>query len=129
MGYLNCELFHFNPNAIAALSTFVILYEYWLGIASDTSLFWYYYSPARYSKIVYGRIKLYLRHHCHDEYILASFKSCWKGSQERWILVEMHKPAPWGNKLLSPPITKDRRNEPLMNDRLTALVKHVAKLC
>jgi hypothetical protein len=46
MGYLNCELFHFNPNAISALSTFVMLYECWLGIASDTSLFWYYYSPA-----------------------------------------------------------------------------------
>jgi hypothetical protein len=46
MGYLNCELFHFNPNAISALSTFVMLYECWLGIALDTSLFWYYYSPA-----------------------------------------------------------------------------------
>jgi hypothetical protein len=52
MGYLNCELFHFNPNAISALSTFVILCECWLGITSDTSLFWYYYSPARYSKVV-----------------------------------------------------------------------------
>jgi hypothetical protein len=27
MGYLNCELFHFNPNAISALSTIVMLYE------------------------------------------------------------------------------------------------------
>jgi hypothetical protein len=26
------------------------------------------------------------------------------------------------------PIIKDKRNEPLMNDYLTALVKHVAKL-
>jgi hypothetical protein len=39
MGYLNCELFHFNPNAISALSTFVMLCEWWLGIASDTSMF------------------------------------------------------------------------------------------
>jgi hypothetical protein len=45
MGYLSCELFHFNPNAISALSTFVMLYECWLEITSDTSLFWYYYSP------------------------------------------------------------------------------------
>jgi hypothetical protein len=31
MGYLNCELFHFNPNAISALSTFVMLQPqcYW----------------------------------------------------------------------------------------------------
>jgi hypothetical protein len=27
MCYLNCELFHFNPNAISALSTFVMLCE------------------------------------------------------------------------------------------------------
>jgi hypothetical protein len=46
MGYLNCELFHFNPNAISVLSTFVVLCECWLRIMSDTSLFWYYYSPA-----------------------------------------------------------------------------------
>jgi hypothetical protein len=46
MGYLNYELFHFNPNAISALNTFVMLYECWLGITSDTSMFWYYYSPA-----------------------------------------------------------------------------------
>jgi hypothetical protein len=40
----------------------------------------------------------------------------------------MHKPALWGNKFLFPPIIKDKRNEPSMNDRLTALVKRVAKL-
>jgi hypothetical protein len=94
MSYLNYELFHFNPNAISALSTFVMLCECWHGIVSDSSLFWYYYSPARYSKVVYGGIGLSLRCHRRDEYILASFKSCWKGSQERWILVDMHKPAP-----------------------------------
>jgi hypothetical protein len=128
MGYLNCELFHFKPNAISALSTFVMLCECLLGITLDTSLFWYHYSPVRYSKVVYGGIGLSLRHHRHDEYILASFKSCWKGSQERWILVDMHKPAPWGKRLLFSPIIKDKRNEPLMNDRLTALVKRMAKL-
>jgi hypothetical protein len=43
MGYLDCELFHFNPNAISTPSTFVMLCECWLGIASDTILLWYYY--------------------------------------------------------------------------------------
>jgi hypothetical protein len=81
MGYMNCELFHFNPNAISALSSFVMLCECWLRIAPDTSLFWYYYSPARYSKVVYGGIRLSMRRHHRDEYILVSFKSCWKGSQ------------------------------------------------
>jgi hypothetical protein len=56
MGYLNCELFHLNPNAISALSYFLMLCECWLGIALDTSLFWYYYSPARYSKVICGGI-------------------------------------------------------------------------
>jgi hypothetical protein len=76
MGYLNCELFQFNPSAIFTLSTFVMLCECWLGIARDTGMFCYYYSPTRYSKVVYGGIRLSLRRHYHDEYILASFKSC-----------------------------------------------------
>jgi hypothetical protein len=129
MGYLNSELFHFNSNAISALSTFIKLCECWLGITPDNSLLWYYYSPARYSKVVYGEIGLSLRHHRHDEYIMASFKSCWKGSQERWTLANMHKPAPWGNILLFPPIIKDKWNEPPMNDRLTAQVKRVDEPC
>jgi hypothetical protein len=128
MGYLNCELFHFNPNVISALSIFIMLCECWLGIMSDTSLFWYYYSPARYCKVIYGRIRLSLRHHHRDEYILTSFKSCWKGSQGRWILVDMYKPMSWGNRIMFPPIIKDKQNEPPMNDRLTALVKQSAEL-
>jgi hypothetical protein len=44
MNFLRCELVHFNPNAIAALSYFTMLCECWLGIAPDTSQFWYFYS-------------------------------------------------------------------------------------
>jgi hypothetical protein len=106
-----------------------MLCECWIGITLDTSLFWYYYSSVRYSKVVYGGIGLSLCRHRRDEYISTSFKSCWKGSQERWILVDMHKLVSWGNMLLFPPIIKDKRNEPPMNDRLTTLVKRVAKLC
>jgi hypothetical protein len=39
MNLLRCELVHFNPNAIAALSCFTMLCECWLGISPDTSLF------------------------------------------------------------------------------------------
>jgi hypothetical protein len=39
MGYLNYELFHFDVNAISALSSFVMLCECWLRIVLDTSLF------------------------------------------------------------------------------------------
>jgi hypothetical protein len=46
MNYLGCSLVHFNVNAIAALSSFVMLCECWLGIPPDSSLFWYYYSPS-----------------------------------------------------------------------------------
>jgi hypothetical protein len=46
MNFLGCELVHFNPNAIAALSCFSMLCECWLGIPPDTSLLWYFYSPA-----------------------------------------------------------------------------------
>jgi hypothetical protein len=44
MSHLGCELVHFNPNAIVALSCFTMLCECWLGIALNTSLFWYFYS-------------------------------------------------------------------------------------
>jgi hypothetical protein len=44
MNYLGCSLVHFNANVITALSSFVMLCEYWLGILLDSSLFWYYYS-------------------------------------------------------------------------------------
>jgi hypothetical protein len=44
MNFLGCELVHFNPNAITALSCFAMLCECLLGIVPDTSLFWYFYS-------------------------------------------------------------------------------------
>jgi hypothetical protein len=46
MNFLGYELVHFNPNAITALRCFSMLCECWLEIAIDTSLFWYFYSPA-----------------------------------------------------------------------------------
>jgi hypothetical protein len=92
-------------------------------------LFWYYYSPARYSKTIFGGIGLSLRRKCRDEYIKATFKGCWKEAQQKWILVDMHVEPPWVNKLLFPPAIKDQRKEPLMTDRLAALVRRVAELC
>jgi hypothetical protein len=76
MNYLVCELVHFNPNAITTLSYFTMLCECWLGIALDTSLFWYYYSLARYDKVVYSRIGLSLRHNHWNEFIEAAFMGC-----------------------------------------------------
>ena len=46
MSYLGCSLVHLNANAVSALSSFTMLCECWLGIPPDTSLFWYYCSPA-----------------------------------------------------------------------------------
>jgi hypothetical protein len=68
MNFLSCELVQFNPNAIAALSCFAMLCECWLGIALDTSLFWYFYSPVRYTKVIYSGIELSLCHH-HSQQI------------------------------------------------------------
>jgi hypothetical protein len=44
--YLECSLVHLNPNVVFIISSFVMLYECWLEIPPDTSLFWYCYSPA-----------------------------------------------------------------------------------
>jgi hypothetical protein len=81
MSYLGCSLVHLNANVVSALSCFAMLCECWLEIPPDTSLFWYYYSPARYSKTIFGGIGLSLRRKCSDEYIKATFKGCWKEAQ------------------------------------------------
>jgi hypothetical protein len=75
LNFFGCELVHFNPNAIAALSYFAMLCECWLGIAPDSSLFWYFYSPVRYTKVVYSGIRLSLCCHHSQQYIDATFKS------------------------------------------------------
>jgi hypothetical protein len=90
MNFLCCELVHFNPKAITALSCFSMMCEYWLGIPPDTSLCWYFYSPTRYNKVVYSGIELSLHHHRSQEYIDAIFKSSWRGSLPRWFLVDMY---------------------------------------
>jgi hypothetical protein len=101
MNYLGCSLVHLNSNAVSALSSFVILCECWLEIPPDTSLFWYYYSPARYTKTIFGGIGFSLRRNRRDEYIKATFKGCWKGAQQKWILVDMHDQLPWSISLCS----------------------------
>jgi hypothetical protein len=83
MNYLGCSLVHLNANAIFALSSCVMLCECWLEIPPDTNLFWYYYSPARYNKTIFGGIGISLRCKRRDEYIEATFKSCWKGAQQK----------------------------------------------
>jgi hypothetical protein len=69
MNYLGCSLVHLNSNAVLALSSFIMLCECWLGIPPDISLFWYYYSPARYTKTIFGGIGFSLRRNRMDEYI------------------------------------------------------------
>jgi hypothetical protein len=76
MNYLGCSLVHLNSNVVSALSSFVMLCECWLGIPPDTSLFWYYYSPARYTKTIFGGIDFSLRRNHRDGYIKATFKGC-----------------------------------------------------
>jgi hypothetical protein len=76
----------------------------------------------------HGGIDLSLRRKRSDEYIKATLKSCWKGTQQRWILVDMHDQPPWVNKLLFLPAIKNQRTEPPMTDRLVTLTKRVAEL-
>jgi hypothetical protein len=128
INYLGCLLVHPNTNVVLALSSFVMLCKCWLGIPLNTSLFWYYYSPAQYTKTIFGGIDFSLRRNRREEYSNATFKGCWKGAQQKWILVDIHDQPPWVNKLLFPLAIKNKRSEPLMTDRLAALTKHVAEL-
>jgi hypothetical protein len=129
MNYLECSLVHLNSNAVSALSSFVMLCECWLRIPPDTSLFWYYYSPARYTKTIFDEIGFSLRRNCRDGYIKATFKGYWKGAQQKWILVDMHDQFSWVNKLLFPPAIKNKRSERPMTNCLATLTKCVAELC
>jgi hypothetical protein len=128
MNFLGCELVHLNLNAITALSYFTMLCKCWLGIASDTSLLWYFYSPTRYDKVVYSRIGLSLRHSHRNEYINTTFKSSWRGSSQRWFLVDMHVPPQWANRHLLPPLIDNKRGEQEMTLHVAALVKWVVAL-
>jgi hypothetical protein len=57
--------------------------------------------------VVYGGIGISLWCHCREEYIKASFKGCWKHSHHRWVMIDMHSPALWENKLLYLLVLKD----------------------
>jgi hypothetical protein len=53
---------------------------------------------------------------------------CWKGDQQKWILVDMHVQPPRVNKLLFPPAIMNKRKELSMTDRLAALIKRITEL-
>jgi hypothetical protein len=61
LNYIRCELIHLNSNTIDALSYISMQCECWLDIPPDTSLFWYFYYPARYERNVFSGIRLTLR--------------------------------------------------------------------
>jgi hypothetical protein len=92
------------------------------------SLFWYFYSLARYEKVVFSGIGLSLWRHRREEYIKVSFKESWKGASRRWFLVDMHVQPQWVNMYLLPPLINKKRGEPKMTPRLAALVKWVVEL-
>jgi hypothetical protein len=98
MNFLWCELVHFNLNTITTLSHFMMLCECWLGIVLDINLFWYFYSLARYNKVVYSGTGLSLRRHRIHKYINATFKCSWRGSQSKRFLVDMHVKLQWMNR-------------------------------
>jgi hypothetical protein len=95
LNFLRCELVHLNPNAITALSCFIMMCECWLRIDPDTTLFWYFYGPAQYDKHVISGIGLSLRHHHLPEYLDATFNGCWKGAFQKWFLNNTHTEPQW----------------------------------
>jgi hypothetical protein len=128
MNFLRCELIHLNPNTIAVLICFTILCECSLRITSDTSMFWYFYSLARYDKTVFSGIGLLMCRHHRKEYPDATFKGSWKGTSRKWFLVDLRVHPQWVNKHLLLPHINDKRGEPKMTSRLVALVNRVTEL-
>jgi hypothetical protein len=127
LNYLECELVHLNPNAIAMLKCFSMLCECWLDIPPDTSLFWYFYYPARYECKVFSGIELTLHHNHQGEYLKTKFRGCWKGASRRWFHVDIHNTPQWPNKHLLPPLVEKKGKEPKMTPCLMALIKRVTE--
>jgi hypothetical protein len=90
MNFLGCELVHLNSNAIIALNCYTMMCKCWLGIAPNTTLFWYFYGLARYDKTVFSGIGLSLRRHRQKEYLDTTVRGSWKGASQKWFLVDMH---------------------------------------
>jgi hypothetical protein len=128
MSHLGYELVHFNLNVVVTLNCFTMLCECWMGIAPDTNLFCYFYSPARYENVVFFGIGLSLRRHRRKEYIKASFKGSWKGATQGWFLIDMHVQPQWANRHLLPPLIDKKRGELKMTPRLATFVRWVVEL-
>jgi hypothetical protein len=128
LNYVGCKLIHLHPNAILALNCFSMLCECWLGIPPDTSLFWYFYSPARYERKVFSGIGLTLRRNRRGEYLKVTFRGYWKGSSRRWFHINLGDTPQWSNMHLLPPLLKDKWKNPEETPRLKALIKRVAEL-
>jgi hypothetical protein len=119
---------HLNLNVIATLNYFTMLCEYWLGIPTDTSLFWYFYGPTWYDKHAFFGIGLTLRHHQWKQYLDATFKGCWKGATRKWLLIDMHTDPQWTNKYILLPLIDDKPREPEITPRLQVLVDRETEL-
>jgi hypothetical protein len=89
LNYIGCELVHLDLNANSTLICFSIVCECWLHIPPDTSLFWYFYSPAHYKRNVFSGIGLMLHRNHREEYLNVTFRGCWKGTSERWFHVNL----------------------------------------
>jgi hypothetical protein len=76
LNYIRCELVHLHLNAISTLNYFSMLCECWLVILPDTSLFWSFYSPARYECKVFSETRLTLHRKCREEYLKVTFSDC-----------------------------------------------------
>jgi hypothetical protein len=128
LNYLGYERIHLHLNAISALSFFSMYCKCWLGIPPDTSLFWYFYSPAHCeNKLFYG-LGLTLRRNRWDEHPKATFKGCWKGSSQGWFHVDMAVVPQWSNKHMLLALIDDKQKAPKMMPRLEALAKHMAAI-
>jgi hypothetical protein len=128
LNFIYCELVHLHPNAISTLSCFSMLCECWLGIPPDTSLLWYFYSPARYERKVFSSTRLTLRRNHREEYLNVTLRGYLKGASRWWFHVNLDNVPQWPNKHLLPPLIKNKRNNLEMMPCLKALIKWVIDL-
>src|SRR6266540_2959323 len=93
--FYKIELVHINPNSILHISTFIYLYEAYLGIEPHFALFRHLFQVTTRQKtgpVVVGGASIQLRHSRATKYVNLPLRDSLKGWHCRWFYVSNPDP-------------------------------------
>jgi hypothetical protein len=93
--FYRIELVHLAPNSIMIISTFVHLYEAYLGIAPHFHLWRHFFELKKMGKgVVVGSVSFMLRQNMKSEYIDLALPDNTTGWKRRWFYLDNPTLAP-----------------------------------